>query len=130
MLSSDKKVCNLLSKLERNPGWPTVPSENKTTRETSSKGKKWLELRSVSASTAFLKSHYFAFESCSRKAVVVAQLIDRSLPITENRGLNTNIGKVLSTNCLLPKQMLLLKELCAFEANKMRYNSSLPPPPI
>ena len=96
MLSSDKKVCNLLSKLERNPGWPTVPSENKTTRETSSKGKKWLELRSVSASTAFLKSHYFAFESCSRKAVVVAQLIERLLLITEIRGLNTNIGKVLS----------------------------------
>ena len=83
MLSSDKKVCNLLSKLERNPGWPTVPSENKTTRETSSKRKKWLELRSVYASTAFLKSRHFAFESSSRKAVVVGS-VDRAVT-SDNR---------------------------------------------
>ena len=32
-------------------------------------------------------------------AVVVAQLVERSLPTPEIRGLNPNIGKVASTNC-------------------------------
>ena len=34
-----------------------------------------------------------------QKAVVVAQLVERSLPTPEIRGSNPNIGKVLSTNC-------------------------------
>ena len=39
----------------------------------------------------------------SRWAVVVAQLAERSLPTPEFRGLNPNIGKVLSTNCRFKK---------------------------
>ena len=35
------------------------------------------------------------------RVVVVAQLVERSLPTPEIRSLNPNIGKILSTNCLL-----------------------------
>ena len=34
-----------------------------------------------------------------QKAVVVAQLVERSLPTPEIRGSNPNSGKVLFTNC-------------------------------
>ena len=34
-----------------------------------------------------------------RRAVVVAQLVERSLPTSEIRGSNPDIGKILSTNC-------------------------------
>ena len=37
-------------------------------------------------------------------AVVVAQLVERSLPTPEIRGSNPNIGKVLSTNCKLNRK--------------------------
>ena len=37
-------------------------------------------------------------------AVVVAQLVERSLPTPENRGSNPNIAKVLSINCKLNRK--------------------------
>ena len=38
------------------------------------------------------------------RAVVVAQLVERSLPTAEIRGSNPNIGKVLTTNCKLHRK--------------------------
>ena len=43
------------------------------------------------------KPHTFNFPQS--RAVVVAQLVERSLPKPEIRGLNPDVGKVLSTNC-------------------------------
>ena len=45
----------------------------------------------------YVQPSYFVFTS----AVVVAQLVERSLPTPEIRGTNPIIGKVLSTNCKL-----------------------------
>ena len=42
-------------------------------------------------------------------AVVVAQLVERSLPTPEVRGSNPDIGKVLSTNCTLEKTKIKKK---------------------
>ena len=42
-------------------------------------------------------------------AVVVAQLVERSLPTPEIRGSNPDIGKILSTNCTLEKIKLKKK---------------------
>ena len=36
-------------------------------------------------------------------AVVVTQLVERSLPTPEIQGLNPDIGKILSTNCTIEK---------------------------
>ena len=41
--------------------------------------------------------------------MVVAQLVERSLPTPEIRGLNPDIGKVLSTNCTLEKMKIKKK---------------------
>ena len=45
---------------------------------------------------------------CSR-AVVVDQLVEQSLMTTEVIGLNTNFGKVLSTNCNEIEKMKIKK---------------------
>ena len=37
-------------------------------------------------------------------AVLVAQLVEQLLPVPEIRGSNSNIGKVLSTNCKLNRK--------------------------
>ena len=42
-------------------------------------------------------------------AVVVAQLVERSLPTPDVRGSNPDIGKVLSTNCTLEKTKIKKK---------------------
>ena len=39
-------------------------------------------------------------------AVVVAQLVERSLPTPEIRGLNPDIGKKISTNCTIEKMKI------------------------
>ena len=38
--------------------------------------------------------------------MVVAQLVERSLPTREIRGSNADIGKILSTNCTLEKMKI------------------------
>ena len=42
-------------------------------------------------------------------AVVVAQLVKRSLPIPEIRGSNPDIGKILSTYCTIEKKKIKKK---------------------
>ena len=42
-------------------------------------------------------------------AVVVAQLVERSLPTPEIGGSNPDIGKTLSTNCTLEKTNIMKK---------------------
>ena len=43
-------------------------------------------------------------KNLNRWAVVVAKLVERSLPTPEIRGSNPNIGKLLSTNCTLNRK--------------------------
>ena len=43
-----------------------------------------------------------AFNS-EERAVVVAQLVERSVPTPEILGSNPDIGKILSTNCTMEK---------------------------
>ena len=43
--------------------------------------------------------------------MVVAQLVERSLPTAEIRGLNLIIGKILSTNCIIEKMKIKKKRL-------------------
>ena len=43
--------------------------------------------------------------------MVVAQLVERSLPTPEIRGLNPDIGKILSTNCTIEKTKIKKKRL-------------------
>ena len=50
-------------------------------------------------------SNSYYKESLAR-AVVVAQLVKRSVPTPEIRGSNPNIGKMLSTNCTLEKTIV------------------------
>ena len=49
-------------------------------------------------------------KSYLRGAVVVAQLVQRSLPIPEIRGSNPDIGKILSTYCTIEKTIINKKE--------------------
>ena len=42
-------------------------------------------------------------------AVVVAQLVERSLPTSEIRGLNPDVGKSLFTNCTIEKTKIKIK---------------------
>ena len=42
-------------------------------------------------------------------AVVVAQLVERSLPTPEILGSNPDIGKMLSTNCTIEKKKIKKK---------------------
>ena len=44
-------------------------------------------------------------------AVVVAQLVERSLPTSKILGLNPDIGKILSTNCTIEKIKIRKKKL-------------------
>ena len=44
-------------------------------------------------------------------AVVVAQLVEQSLPTTEIRGSNPDIGEILSTNCAIEKTKIKKKRL-------------------
>ena len=49
--------------------------------------------------------HFLSRGNLSKKitrawAMVVAQLVESSFPMPENRGSNPNIGKILSTNCI------------------------------
>ena len=41
--------------------------------------------------------------------MVVAQLVERLLPTSEIRGLNPDIGKILSTNCTIEKTKIKKK---------------------
>ena len=41
--------------------------------------------------------------------MIVAQLVERSLPIPEIHGLNPDIGKILSTNCPIEKMKIKKK---------------------
>ena len=43
------------------------------------------------------------------RVVVVAQLVEQSLPTPEIRGSNPDIGKVLSTNCTIEKTQIMKK---------------------
>ena len=43
--------------------------------------------------------------------MVVAQLVERSLPIPEIRSSNPDIGKILSTNCTIEKAKIMKKRL-------------------
>ena len=43
------------------------------------------------------------------RAVVVAQLVERSLPTPEIHGVNPDIGKILSTNCTIEKTKIKKK---------------------
>ena len=45
------------------------------------------------------------------RAGVVAQLVAQSLPTTEIRGLNPDIGEILSTNCAIEKTNIKKKRL-------------------
>ena len=45
------------------------------------------------------------------RAVVVAQLVEWLLPTPEFRGLNPDIGEILSTNCTIEKKKIKKKRL-------------------
>ena len=45
------------------------------------------------------------------RAVVVAELVDQSLPTPEIRNSNHDIGKILSTNCTIEKTKIKKKRL-------------------
>ena len=44
------------------------------------------------------------------RAVVVAQLVERSLPTPENHGSNSDMGKIVSTNCTIKKTKIKKKK--------------------
>ena len=54
-----------------------------------------------------LKQHLRPMYDC--RALVVAQLVERSLPTPEIRGLNPDIGKILSANCTIEKTKIKKK---------------------
>ena len=49
-------------------------------------------------------------QKLQKLAVVVAQLVERSLPTPEICGSNPDIGKILSTNCPIEKHKYKEKE--------------------
>ena len=54
------------------------------------------------------------------RAVVVAQLLERSLPTQEIRGSNSTLGKILSTNCVIEKTKKEKKEKRGWECPTFR----------
>ena len=65
-----------------------------------------------------------AFEAgLGQGAVVVAQLVERSLPTPEIHGLIPDIGKILSTNCTIEKTQIKKKRLVWLKAALLRLHS-------
>ena len=58
-------------------------------------------------------------------AVVVAQLVEQSIPTPEIRSSNPVIGKILSTNCTIEKMKIKKKRLGMAHLKNVKNHSSL-----
>ena len=93
---NDKSFAYSCSELPCN--WRPAETRNrnrkdKTERNKSNVGRHWI----------WMKGKNGLWTWNNRWAVVVVQLVERLLPTLEIRGLNPDIGKILSTNCTIEK---------------------------